>query len=429
MIWLLPLLISFTAAEDACNVTVQEKQYLKPAPSVQNGATFLSASFLGDTNQCHQGCCSSSRCDTSFHTGDRIDKKGDNCFYFQCSDSCKFAKAHGEGAGNFSISQILSVSNELPDFSGMFTGAPKSENSLGKAVENSTKADEVDNGVILDKPDADESKVSDSAPSATGEADKAAPLVNNTLSVEDNEQNKEETNIKPSSEAPKSGATSTESDRVKEEVPLKADTTTELKTTTQPPKVATVKDNAEKPPTSAPEAPAKQESSDVNTDTKPVEPAPVDTTEEEPSKPATDAPEPEASLPGEVPVVKNPVADTSEPVVDRKIGESDGAKEEVTKDITDKQSNVAAADKPETDTKPDTVVSMKTPDIEVEVEVEATKDGPYTKRDIVFWIAVIGGSSLIVMGLFAVARVYRGKRRRLYSSLTDDYLINGMYSI
>lgn len=65
----------------------------------------------------------------------------------------------------------------------------------------------------------------------------------------------------------------------------------------------------------------------------------------------------------------------------------------------------------------------------VEVEVEATKDGPYTKRDIVFWIAVIGGSSLIVMGLFAVARVYRGKRRRLYSSLTDDYLINGMYSI
>lgn len=434
MIWLLPLLISFTAAADSCNVTVQEKQYLKPAPSVANGATFISASFLEDTNQCHQGCCSSSRCDTSFHTGDRIDKKGDNCFYFRCSDSCKFAKAQGEGAGNFSVSQISSVSNELPDFSGMFTGVPKSENNLGKAVENSTKTDEDDGGVILDKPDADESKVSDS------EADKTAPLVNNTLSVGENKQNKEETNIKPFSEAPKSAANTTENDlvkeeakeEVKEEVPLKADATTESKTTTQPPEVATVKDNVEKPPTSAPEEPAKQ---DVTTDTKPAEPDPVPTTEEEPSKPGTEAPE--ASLPGEVPVVKNPATDTSESgkgaagdssVIDRKTGESEG-KEEVTKDITDEQSNLAAADKAETDIKPETVVAMDTPDIAVEVEVDATKDGPYTKRDIIFWIAVIGGSSLIVMGLFAVARVYRGKRRRLYSSLTDDYLINGMYSI
>ena len=63
------------------------------------------------------------------------------------------------------------------------------------------------------------------------------------------------------------------------------------------------------------------------------------------------------------------------------------------------------------------------------VKAKNSENRKYTVKDVVFWISVVGGAGLIFFGLAMIVRVYRNKRRRLYSSLTDDYLINGMYSI
>ena len=51
-------------------------------------------------------------------------------------------------------------------------------------------------------------------------------------------------------------------------------------------------------------------------------------------------------------------------------------------------------------------------------------------RDVVlFWGGVTVGSLLVLVGLLGLVKMYRRRGRRLYASLTDDYLINGMYSI
>ena len=48
---------------------------------------------------------------------------------------------------------------------------------------------------------------------------------------------------------------------------------------------------------------------------------------------------------------------------------------------------------------------------------------------VLFWGGVTVGSILVLLGLLGLVNMYRRRGRRLYASLTDDYLINGMYSI
>lgn len=56
------------------------------------------------------------QCDTSFYTGSKFDKKGNNCFYFKCDGNCIFENATQAGAGNFSIAHVTHGLNtsELP---------------------------------------------------------------------------------------------------------------------------------------------------------------------------------------------------------------------------------------------------------------------------------------------------------------------------
>lgn len=170
--------------------------------------------------------------------------------------------------------------------------------------------------------------------------------------------------------------------------------------TTEQTEKVTVKDHADIPDTQTEEDDSQED----------VQPEPVET-KPSPSEPA----EPKVTLPNEVP----PVKVTSAPEKDKETEEEE-EEEETTKEEVAEDNNVYENEEP------DVKSELK---VEVDIHDVHEDSSAYTQKDVIFWLAVVGGSCLILFGLGTIVRVYRNKSRRLYASLTDDYLINGMYSI
>lgn len=473
MFWILTILICVTSSEKLCNVTPKAGKLLKPLPSVKNGANFLSNHFIESSDECHRGCCDSTRCDTSLHTGSKTDNQGDNCFYFDCEDHCIFAPL-SNATEDFSVSTVSREAphEDLPDFSGIFTSpGPKGDKPTNSEQESENKTTSSTVAAAEEKPEVPPKSQTASAtvkpevaaknqtateavkpevpaksqtptdavkPDAPAKTQTASATVNPVVAAKDETAAKSQTapaTVKPEVAAKNQTAT----EIVKPEVPTKNQTaSTEIVKPEAPAKNevetataasasnngdATVMDHAAKPDPSktdttkdkADSVAVPQQTSDTKiTDTKVIDTKVTDTK-------VTEEPPPKPMLPKEVPAVK--VQDTH-----AKVAVEDTKDTEKTKT---KELSKAVVDGPKELNMSNTSLS-NTPGVQVVVDLEEEPrggEGRYTKKDVVFWVAVVGGSALIVFGLVTIVRVYRNRRKRLYSSLTDDYLINGMYSI
>lgn len=453
MIWLLTVLIScLTASAETCDVTLQVGKVIQPKPSVLNGATFRSHLHTETKELCQQGCCDDEKCDTVLYTASRVGPKGNNCFYFDCQDHCVFRDSAPEES-NYSVA-IISQSpapQELPDFSNIFVSAKpdvvdhadnttESHQAADSPVEpqkSSTPASDVKADENKEQPDT--SAASEQQQPENQSAEPAAKIADSPPEIPESEVKIPESEIKiPESEVkipesdvntpdatvkPEISATSkVETAKINtvdtKEVQKEAEQTEPTQSSSPDIKAVTVKNNDEKPdiPDTIQKAipkPATAKPDDVVTETEEVTP-----TEK-------------AKLPNEVPVVEGKVEVNKDVKVNGTESKASTSEEDQSKTVQEKTSEVVVVDKPE-ETKKKSDESMPAANVSVEVDIhtiQTKQPDTYTKKDVMFWVSVVGGSTLIVLGLGLIVRYYGNKRRRLYSSLTDDYLINGMYSI
>jgi len=411
------VLVSYvTVSAKTCNVTSLPGQVLQPKLSWENGARFRHHQHTQTKEECQQGCCGTERCDTILYTGSKVDKKGDNCFYFDCHSLCIFRNSTTQES-DFSVA-VLSTSAhvDLPDFSNIFVSSKPKANVQ---KDNSTVSHHaVDNPV---------------------ERQKVTTPTNSTKSAENKvkPETKAPTTQKPSedSQVPAKAPENTVKDTTLKDSTVKPDTPAKNKTVdtaavnnksdkTAPtpassPNVneaVTVKDNDEKP-----------KKSDNTPAPKPAQPAPAkspvkETAAKKEGETPTEKTKPK--LPNEVPAVTDKAKDNTVKT-ETETSDKDQKTENEEKEKEKPAPAVVDVSKANNETKAATNVSVKV-DIH---NIDSKESDTYTNKDIVFWVAVVGGSTLIIIGLVIVIRYYGNKRRRLYSSLTDDYLINGMYSI
>jgi len=421
MIWLLAILVScVTLSAEECNVTLLAGKVLQPKPSWDNGARFRSHLHTDTKEVCQQGCCGTERCDTILFTGSKVDKKGDNCFYFDCHGHCIFRDSNPQES-NFSVAVVSqsTVHEDLPDFSNIFVSAKPIPDIHPNDVkkDNSTEIHEAEDAPVIPEKvttptnstqSAEKEVKPDSAEQKQPESKSVVPPVQ-TSDTTVKDTTVKDTTLKP--DVPATPKVETSKNDTVDAVPAKNDPEQTKPTQASSPVVnepVTVKDNAEKP-----------ETSDVTPAPKPAKADPVKPAEA--ANPATEKEDavptekPKPKLPNEVPAVKVNATESKTKIEEQSKAES---KEKIIP-------AVVVVDKPK---KSNTTKSATNVSVEVDIHTVQENDTD-TKKDVVFWVAVVGGSSLIVLGLVIVIRYYGNKRRRLYSSLTDDYLINGMYSI
>lgn len=373
MNWPVLIILICAAFADDCSVSIQRKKVLKPKVSFEKGADFVSNSFVEAPESCHQGCCGSTLCDTSLYTGQKVDSAGDNCFYFHCHGDCVFSPSQS-AAFSVGVTNRTKV-QDIPDFQELLLVTKKptaaSNETALKPVTTPPKTPTVDS-----KPAPANTSTSQEPPKVDTPEQPAEPQV------------KEATEKPP----PKPVVPKPEpEDNQPEPEPEKTKPKTEpAPQSTQPkPKDKTVIDHDELPVKPKTEPPKKK----VTEEHVPTQPEP--------------------SLVNEVPAVHH---DDKPPK-----GKGDQEQESGMKTVTVRPPKVKVPVKWD---------ESATKNISVEVDIsEIRPTTGYTQRDVVFYVAVIGGSALILFGIGTIIRFYRNKRRRLYSSLTDDYLINGMYSI
>ncbi|XP_063674955.1 muscle M-line assembly protein unc-89-like isoform X2 [Bolinopsis microptera] len=437
MIWLLTVLIScLTASAQICNVTLQVGKVIQPKPSVLNGATFLSHLHTDTKELCQKECCNDERCDTVLYTDSKVGPKGNNCFYFDCLDHCVFRDSTPEES-NFSVAIISrsTAPQELPDFSNIFVSSGP---DVVNHADNATESHQADSPVEPQKSStpasdvkADEEKVQPdtSAPleqqqpesqSAEPVAEPVAKIPDSPSEIPESQVKTPDATVKPEVSATSKVETAKNNTVDAKEVQKEAEQTEPTQSSSPDTNAVTVKNNDEKPdiPDTIQKAvpkPATAKPDDVVTEKEEVTP-----TEK-------------AKLPNEVPVVEGKVEVNTDVKVNGTVSKASTSEEDQSKTVIgqEKQPAVVVVDKPE-ETKKKSDESMPAANVSVEVDIhtiQTKQPDTYTKKDVMFWVSVVGGSTLIVLGLGLVVRYYGNKRRRLYSSLTDDYLINGMYSI
>lgn len=406
MTWLLTLIVSCVTvySTESCNLAVKEGKILLPKQSWSQGAKFRSHTNAETREICQQGCCEAEQCDTILYTANKVDKQGDNCFLFDCHDVCVFRDA-SPSESNYTVAVLAPTSThfDLPDFSNLIV---TTKPDTGERQENSTES----HGDLIKKltqsaeekvqteesfpfpvePDNETADVTADAPDTAAEDNVSAEDATvKDISGKDTTVKNQETTVKPDEK---------DSAPVDNKV-IQTEPTQHTSIVNQP---VTVKDNAEKPD--------KTIATDKETAPKPAKPVETDKTVEDKEE-STPTEKPTVKLPNEVPVMKGN---------ETKPEQKEGGKGKITES---KKPSVVVVDKPQKN-------ATKAVSIEVEIDT-VNKEVPetYTNRDVVFWISVVGGSTLIALGLIVIIRYYSNKRRRLYSSLTDDYLINGMYSI
>jgi len=446
MIWLVTVLVScVTVSAQICNVTFQDGKVLQPKPSVTEGATFLSHLHTDTQDQCQQGCCDSKRCDTVLFTGSKVGPKGNNCFYFDCLGHCLFRDATPEES-NYSVATVSQpqAGQDLPDFSSFVSAKPKSADHADNVQKvNSTESDQaVDPPVAQkvatsaidtksnvtqpteNKVQPDSSASSEQQLSVNQSVDPAAKTADSSDKTPDAAVKTPDATVKPEVSATSKVAiaknNTVDTKPVKNEAGQTEPTQASSPVDSKP---VTVKDNDEKPETNN-DAPAHEAAKPASL--KPDDAAKAATEDEV----VTPTEKQKPQLPNEVPVV---VVNKVEVNEDVKVNATESKEnEEQSKTGSKQEPAVVVVDKPakENGNKSDETKPANNVSVEVDIHTVHTKESDtYTKKDVVFWVAVVGGSGLIVLGLIIVVRYYGNKRRRLYSSLTDDYLINGMYSI
>ena len=435
MLWIFTVFICVVSAK-TCEVDSEREKVIQPHESVNvNNATFLSSSKIGPAEECHKGCCDTAHCDTSFHTGSLLNKEGDNCFYFECNGKCVFEAAAAEEAGNFSVAHVTATRasvQHLPDFSGMNLdtedteddnntdgddsagspdSVPDSDNEV-QVVENdnmkSSGGTQDNSSPDSDKPDTDQKIGVIETPHEETSGDES----------DDQKSNDEESNedLQDGSAADSTG-TAVGTDKSDE--PAQTGTTT-----VDSSDKTDIKEEEEEKAEDGDKNDFKQEEKDnveVDDDTdKTAESANTDESSQsvDVDKPA----ETDESVEEEKVELEDYVKRPTSPPTHKESGTSKSDT------LSNANTTVVDSEQPENEMKPDDKPENST-DLKVEINIDNEAESGYTVKDVVFWVSVVGGSALILFGVVTIVVVYRNKRRRLYSSLTDDYLINGMYSI
>lgn len=371
MYWIiLSSLVVLSVAEE-CSYNHLTNTTLYPKSSIKNGAQLLVSSHL-DEDLCYQGCCEDTRCDVSLYYAKK-NKNTHSCFYFKCNDKCIFKPSSSDvySSVRVSRSQPQDAFLDLPSVS---TNPPTNQ-------DNSNKTDDANS-------ENDGTDTSDRLVHVTNTTHEASDHILSTLHNITSTVHDKNTEV---SDGVKSGGSDSEEDTDEEEED-------------------SVNNESED-----------SEDSGDDTDTD------ANNTEDSVKGDKSSGDKPKEVADTNNNITHNNVTDSTNKTKDGNHGkgtvvntDSNSNKTDVTKDNSTSVVHSKDGGK-HNSTGVELKVEMKT-----EIEVE---EGAYSTRDIVFWSAVIVGSALILFGLVSLIKVYRSKRRSFYSSLTDDYLINGMYSI
>jgi len=397
LVLLLVVVPAHTASQ--CAPVVEKRTLLRPRASVaQDGVEYLGFSKQPSLDYCHRGCCSVAKCDTSFYTGHTLDENGHNCFYFECHGKCVTATVGGTSGDNFSVAKSSPTSTqELPEFPSFISPPPNNETALLDTSTNNTSLH------------IEEEKVQKSSTSVikttveTVEEKKETPVKEHIVSPTsggDKEENevkvlKQKATAKPLDKVVEISTEETKPEETHQEEKEKEVTKVEE----EEEKVAFIKEGNV----------AKQEKDTTTIITE------VESTKETKKD---DSPVKTEETPAPPPVVEV-VDETDEEVVAPKpavVGNTT---------VNDNTLTLLLPSNTKENIKPEEIVHI---DSSVIIESGDDEDGSW--RDVVlFWGGVTVGSLLVLVGLLGIVKMYRRRGRRLYASLTDDYLINGMYSI
>jgi len=374
MLTVLTVLLSLLSLTHSCSPIVSGDKVLRTAQSVQNGAHYLKSLKEYNATSCFAGCCDLKDCDTVMHTGTKLTKRDTNCFYFNCDGHCMF---NSSSSRSIKVATFPLYTSPLPELDSLVepSAAPNATLVIAKetTATNSTSPEE---GYHMD-----------------------ADTVTDLVSSDQKESNTTEADAKPET-VEKAEEKATEKTEAKSEE--KTEEKTEEKVEE---KVEETPKESEKPSTAS--SPVITSNTTLNS-TIAKESTKIDYIPE--NKPAITVPQPK--------IVTQPKVVT-EP---KKEEEEEKKEEEKEKSMVNE---VPALLHP-TVNKSGEKSGEKDTNVKIEVKIDSTTDD--MTGGLVFWVALALGAGLVSFGMITVCRCYT-KKRRLYSALADDYLINGMYSI
>jgi len=402
MLTVLTVLLSLLSLTHSCSPIVSGDKVLRTAQSVQNGAHYLKSLKEYNATSCFAGCCDLKDCDTVMHTGTKLTKRDTNCFYFNCDGHCVF---NSSSSRSIKVATFPLYTSPLPELDSLVepSAAPNATLVIAKET-TATNTTSPEEGYHMDADTVTDLVSSDQKESNTTQTDAKPETVEKAEGKpEEADKTDEKTMEKATVEkATVEKATEKSEEKVTEKTEAKSEEKTEEKTED---KVEETPKESEKPSTAS--SPVITSNTTLNS-TIAKESTKIDYIPE--NKPAITVPQPK--------IVTQPKVVT-EP---KKEEEEEKKEEEKEKSMVNE---VPALLHP-TVNKSGEKSGEKDTNVKIEVKIDSTTDD--MTGGLVFWVALALGAGLVSFGMITVCRCYT-KKRRLYSALADDYLINGMYSI
>jgi len=396
MLTVLTVLLSLLSLTNSCSPIVSGDKVLRTAQSVQNGAHYLKSLKEYNATSCFAGCCDLKDCDTVMHTGTKLTKRGTNCFYFNCGSNCVF---NSSSSRSIKVATFPLYTSPLPELDSLVEPSAAPNATLVIAKETTTNSTSTDEGYHMDADTVTDLLSSDQKESNTTQTEVKSETVEKAEEkTEEADKTEEKTEEK---------ATEKSEEKATEKAEVKTEEKTESEEKTEEKAEETVEETpkeSEKP--SIASSPVITSNTTLNS-TIAKESTKIDFIPE--NKPAITVPQPK--------IVTQPKLVT-EPKKEEK-------EEKVEKEESSMVNEVPALLHP-TVNKSGEKSGEKDTNVKIEVKIDSTTDD--MTGGLVFWVALALGAGLVSFGMITVCRCYT-KKRRLYSALADDYLINGMYSI